>query len=92
MLIGANLTPTNMRATRGLLICSMLWNEPVTSTPKDRLSLLRSWVQKNGNASACEAAVILEKQHSSTYKKDKELLKVAEMVKRGFSELLGFWT
>ena len=53
---------------------------------KDRLALLRSWVQKGQNASACEAAMVLEKSHSSKFKKDKELLKVSEMIRRGFSE------
>ena len=59
---------------------------PLHMASKDRLALLRSWVQKGENAAACEAAIVLEKSHSSRFKKDKELLKVADMVKRGMSE------
>ena len=56
---------------------------------KDRLALLRSWVMQGGNAEQCEAAVVLEKKQVSEYTKDRELLKVSEMVARGFSQCLG---
>ena len=55
---------------------------------KDRLSLLRSWVSKGQNADSCEAAIVMEKSHSSKFRKDKELLKVSQMAERGYSELL----
>ncbi|CAE7260476.1 unnamed protein product [Symbiodinium sp. CCMP2592] len=41
---------------------------------------------KIGNADACEAAVILMRKSSNTNDKNKELLKISEMVKRGYSE------
>ena len=55
---------------------------------QDRLALLRSWVQHDGNANACEAQVVLEKKKSTKLDRDRELLKVSDMVKRGFSEML----
>ena len=55
---------------------------------EDRLALLRTWVMRDGNASACEAAIVLEKKNSTKLDRDRELLKVADMVRRGFSEWL----
>ena len=53
---------------------------------KERINLLRQWVMRNENASQCEASIVLQKTHASSYEKDRELLKVSQMVERGFSE------
>ena len=41
---------------------------------------------KSENASEREASIVLEKKHTSSFEKDRELLKVSQMVERGFSE------
>lgn len=51
---------------------------------QDRKQLLREWVQKNGDAAAIEANIVISKTSSSKLGTQKELLTVAEMVSRGF--------
>ena len=59
---------------------------------QERLALLRQWVMCGNNADSCEASVVLEKTSGAKLDRDKELLKISEMVARGFSEILGFWS
>ena len=59
----------------------MLW--------EDRAKLLRSWVENNEESGLVEAAVRYSKENERELEGGKDLMTVADMIKAGFSTLLG---
>lgn len=53
---------------------------------KQRLDLLRSYLQSNENAKACETQIKLKKTWTNEFEGKEELLTVREMRARGVSE------
>ena len=76
---------SRLRVFRQICIVNLL----VCDAIQERLALLRQWVKSGNNADSCEASVVLEKTSGAKLDRDRELLKISEMVARGFSETLG---
>lgn len=53
---------------------------------EDRKQLLKEWVEKEGDAAAIEATIVVSKSSKSSMGTQRELLTVAEMHQRGFPE------
>ena len=53
---------------------------------EDRKQLLKEWVQREGDAAAIEASIVVSKTSKSSMGTQRELLTVAEMHQRGFPE------
>ena len=56
---------------------------------EERSKLLRAWVENNEDSGLVEAAVHFSKENEHELEGGKDLMTVADMIKAGFSTLLG---
>ena len=56
---------------------------------EERSKLLRAWVENNEDSGLVEAAVHYSKENEHELEGGKDLMTVADMIKAGFSTLLG---
>lgn len=81
-----------MCGVNGIGMVSLLfwhcWFHPLTL--KDRNKLLRQWVESGGQPDACEACVVMKRDDMQQLESGKDLMTVGDMIKAGFSSLLGW--